>query len=40
MSIKNIKDEEVDNFLGAVGAVIKAVISVAKCFENKSELPK
>lgn len=34
MSIKNVHEDHVDNVLNAVGNVIKAIISIAKCIDN------
>ncbi|CAL9981372.1 hypothetical protein VPHD148_0240 [Vibrio phage D148] len=40
MSIKDIREDQVDNVLGAIGAVLKAIISVARCVDDvkKNEL--
>lgn len=41
MCIKDIREDQVDNILGAIGNVLKAIISIAKCVDDvkKNELP-
>jgi len=34
MSIKDVQEEQIDSIMGAIGAVLKAIVSVAKCVDN------